>query len=125
LTIAPTTLYAARGRLIPFNSNSPTGSTLTAFSTFVILAALIANGRIGYRRRLQFAGSTIQGGHSDQLNRVLRTHEADLKVAGIFDGYFCGAKITSAVIRISPINGAKGDQLNHIGIGGLLGVTFG
>ena len=32
---APTTLYAARGRLIPFNSNSPTGSTFTAFSTFV------------------------------------------------------------------------------------------
>ena len=31
----PTTLYAARGRLIPFNSNSPTGSTLTAFSTFI------------------------------------------------------------------------------------------
>ena len=24
---APTTLYAASGRLIPFNSNSPTGST--------------------------------------------------------------------------------------------------
>ena len=24
---SPTTLYAARGRLIPFNSNSPTGST--------------------------------------------------------------------------------------------------
>ena len=32
---APTTLYAARGRLIPFNSNSPTGSTFTALSTFV------------------------------------------------------------------------------------------
>src|SRR6478736_6801193 len=32
---APTTLYAARGRLIPFNSNSPTGSTFTAFSTFI------------------------------------------------------------------------------------------
>ena len=31
----PTTLYAARGRLIPFNSNSPTGSTFTAFSTFI------------------------------------------------------------------------------------------
>jgi hypothetical protein len=28
------TLYAAKGRLIPFNSNSPTGSTVTAFSTF-------------------------------------------------------------------------------------------
>jgi len=32
---AAITLYAARGRLIPFNSNSPTGSTFTAFSTFV------------------------------------------------------------------------------------------
>ena len=31
----PATLYAARGRLIPFNSNSLTGSTFTAFSTFV------------------------------------------------------------------------------------------
>jgi cytosine/adenosine deaminase-related metal-dependent hydrolase len=30
---AEITLYAARGRLIPFNSNSPTGSTCTAFST--------------------------------------------------------------------------------------------
>ena len=30
-----TTLYAARGRLIPFNSNSPTGSTRTALSTFI------------------------------------------------------------------------------------------
>ena len=27
---AATTLYADRGRLIPFNSNSPTGSTFTA-----------------------------------------------------------------------------------------------
>jgi hypothetical protein len=34
-SMAPTTLYAARGRLIPFNSNSPTGSTFTAFSTFI------------------------------------------------------------------------------------------
>ena len=33
--VAATTLYAARGRLIPFNSNSPTGSTFTAFSTFI------------------------------------------------------------------------------------------
>ena len=32
---APRTLYAASGRLIPFNSNSPTGSTFTAFSTFI------------------------------------------------------------------------------------------
>ena len=31
--MAARTLYAARGRLIPFNSNSPTGSTVTAFST--------------------------------------------------------------------------------------------
>jgi NAD(P)-dependent dehydrogenase (short-subunit alcohol dehydrogenase family) len=38
---APTTLYAARGRLIPFNSNSPTGSTFTAFSTLVSTRALI------------------------------------------------------------------------------------
>ena len=32
---AASTLYAAKGRLIPFNSNSPTGSTFTAFSTFI------------------------------------------------------------------------------------------
>ena len=38
---APTMLYAARGRLIPFNSNSPTGSTLTAFPTFVSTRGLI------------------------------------------------------------------------------------
>ena len=38
---APTTLYAAKGRLIPFNSNSPTGSTFTAFSTFINTRALI------------------------------------------------------------------------------------
>jgi hypothetical protein len=38
---SPTTLYAARGRLIPFNSNSPTGSTVTAFSTFVSTRGLI------------------------------------------------------------------------------------
>jgi hypothetical protein len=31
----PTTVYAAGGRLIPFNSNSPIGSTFTAFSTFI------------------------------------------------------------------------------------------
>ena len=39
--VAATTLYAARGRLIPFNSNSPTGSTFTAFSTFVSTRGLI------------------------------------------------------------------------------------
>ena len=38
---APRTLYAARGRLIPFNSNSPTGSTFTAFSTFISTRGLI------------------------------------------------------------------------------------
>jgi hypothetical protein len=38
---APITLYAARGRLIPFNSNSPTGSTCTAFSTFVSTLGLM------------------------------------------------------------------------------------
>ena len=39
--MAATTLYAARSRLIPFNSNSPTGSTLTAFSTFISTRGLI------------------------------------------------------------------------------------
>ena len=38
---AAMTLYAARGRLIPFNSNSPTGSTFTAFSTFISTRGLI------------------------------------------------------------------------------------
>ena len=38
---AATTLYAAKGRLIPFNSNSPTGSTFTAFSTFINTRGLI------------------------------------------------------------------------------------
>ena len=38
---AATTLYAARGRRIPFNSNSPTGSTFTAFSTFINTRGLI------------------------------------------------------------------------------------
>ena len=33
----PTTLNAARGRLIPFKSNSPTGSTLTALSTRALM----------------------------------------------------------------------------------------
>jgi hypothetical protein len=37
-----TTLYAARGRLIPFNSNSPTDSTLTVFSTLVSTRGLIS-----------------------------------------------------------------------------------
>ena len=38
---APTTLYAASGRLIPLSTNSPTGSTVTAFSTFVSTRGLI------------------------------------------------------------------------------------
>ena len=38
---AAITLYAASGRLIPFNSNSPTGSTFTAFSTFVSTRGLM------------------------------------------------------------------------------------
>jgi hypothetical protein len=38
---AATTLYAAKGRLIPFNSNSPTGSTVTASSTFVSTRGLM------------------------------------------------------------------------------------
>jgi hypothetical protein len=33
--LAATTLYAARGHLMPCNSNSPTGSTFTALSTFI------------------------------------------------------------------------------------------
>ena len=35
------TLYAARGRLMPLSVNSPTGSTVTAFSTFVSTRGLI------------------------------------------------------------------------------------
>src|ERR1700752_181945 len=38
---AATQLYPASGRLIPYNSNSPTGSTFTAFSTFVSPRGLI------------------------------------------------------------------------------------
>ena len=38
---AAITLYAARGRLIPFNSNSPTRSTFTTFSTFASTRGLI------------------------------------------------------------------------------------
>jgi hypothetical protein len=38
---AATTLHAARGRLIPFNSNSLTASTFTAFSTFVSTRGLM------------------------------------------------------------------------------------
>ena len=32
---ADTTLYAANGLLMPLSANSPTGSTVTAFSTFI------------------------------------------------------------------------------------------
>ena len=39
------TLYAAKGRLIPFNSNSPTGSTFTEFSTFINTRGLVATKR--------------------------------------------------------------------------------
>src|SRR5262249_776855 len=39
--LVASTLYAARGRLMPFNSNSPTGSTFTTFSTFVSTRGLI------------------------------------------------------------------------------------
>ena len=39
--VAAITLYAARGRLIPFNSNSPTGSAFTASSTLVHRNALL------------------------------------------------------------------------------------
>ena len=39
--MAATTLYAARDRLIPFSANSPTGSTVTACSTFVSTRGLI------------------------------------------------------------------------------------
>ena len=39
---AASTLYAAKGRLIPFNSNSPTGSTCTAFSTFTNTRGLMS-----------------------------------------------------------------------------------
>jgi hypothetical protein len=38
---AATSLYAARGRRIPFNSNSPTGSTFMASSTFVSTRGLM------------------------------------------------------------------------------------
>jgi hypothetical protein len=38
---AARTLYAASGRLIPFNSNSTTGSTCTTFSTFVSTRGLM------------------------------------------------------------------------------------
>jgi hypothetical protein len=38
----------------------------------IILAALIANGRIGYRRRLQFAGSgpTCDWDHVTRMDRI-------------------------------------------------------
>ena len=39
--VAATTLYAASGRLIPFSTNSPTGSTFTTSSTFVSTRGLM------------------------------------------------------------------------------------
>ena len=39
--VAATTLYAAKGRRIPLSANSPTGSTVTAFSTFVSTRGLM------------------------------------------------------------------------------------
>ena len=39
--LAATTLWAAKGRRIPLSANSPTGSTTTAFSTFVSTRGLI------------------------------------------------------------------------------------
>jgi hypothetical protein len=38
-------LYAARGRLIPLSTNSPTGSTFTAFSTAISTRGLMRNGQ--------------------------------------------------------------------------------
>ena len=61
-----TTLYAARGRLIPFNSNSPTGSTFTAFSTYKPM-----KGRRERYRRFATAADAIR-----YAVEVLRTPEA-------------------------------------------------
>ena len=50
---AASTLHAASGRLIPFNSNSPTGATFTAFSTFISTLGLmgICSGFASSQRR--------------------------------------------------------------------------
>jgi hypothetical protein len=40
-TPAPSTLYAARGRPIPISANSPTGSTVKAFSSAISTRGLI------------------------------------------------------------------------------------
>ena len=58
------TLYAARGRLIPFNSNSPTGSTLTAFSTFINTRGLIriCPGLASSQSREVYVGDGPDGG---------------------------------------------------------------
>src|ERR1700723_3262925 len=51
----------------------------------IILAALIANGRIGYRRRLQFAGSGPMGDW-DHVTRMDRVGEKADRVPAKTDG---------------------------------------
>ena len=51
----------------------------------IILAALIANGRIGYRRRLQFAGSGPMGDW-DHVTRMDRIGEKADRVPAKTDG---------------------------------------
>ena len=51
----------------------------------IILAALIANGRIGYRRRLQFAGNGAMGDR-DHVTRMDRIGEKADRVPAKTDG---------------------------------------
>jgi hypothetical protein len=72
---APTTLYAARGRLIPFNSNSPTGSTFTAFSTFIKTLGLMRD-----LSRLDFVAEPRGHGFATPGNRYVGRFDYAIKV---------------------------------------------
>jgi hypothetical protein len=112
-------LYAARGRLIPFNSNSPTGSTFTAFSTFINTTrlGLVAEPRgdvyEGLKRRVLFRRPAKRWGvtnsHVDSaVGRRLVTSATARKL-----GYGSGMGDTATFL-------APAFLVTYLAVGGLL-----
>jgi hypothetical protein len=92
---AAITLYAASGRLIPFNSNSPTGSTFTAFSTFVHPRTDENSTRLGFVAKARGdIGYCADGGiveasfKADGAERSEAVRDADAKANVMAKGQF-------------------------------------
>jgi hypothetical protein len=103
-------LYAASGRLIPFNWNAPTGSTVTAFSTLEgieLLPCRIASSAHPLVDVFVFIGPAVRA--NSNFTRLLRLYRSALprhELSLLFHSETDNAAVCDCITRLVTASGA-------------------